>query len=598
MLKGISGMVSVAVLLLLSNTTALAGGPIQSSTGKCLDSPCPEKNGCNVQVWDCNGRPNQEWTFQDGMFKSWKGKCLDIQDFCAGNNGCNVQVLDCNGSPNQKWTFQDGMFKSGTGKCLDIHGPCAGNNGCNVQVWDCNGSSPNQKWNTFNEDSGKCITDINVYPTSNDLPTWGYDGENAIKVGCWDVANPGATAVKRDDSTKYVTGNHTTSLSAKRGPISGSICIEDIKLYASRGNEAHPAPDGGYEYIAHWGIGDGAGYGKGNKHLSEETMTLFVKRATTKSEQVVTNLWLHQADTEHGDIKPPTFESLGWWDVDQGGGSGTVDVGGLGGSTGDYMMTLSYKKKDYKYTSPRPVGRWEIACSGGQSCTSQIKQSLTWSEGQSDTTEKTVNQTISWGFSVTHTTGLTVPLKGGAEGSAENSITFDYSKENSESFSQAKTIATERALGYEETCSSTTDMLNYDIHTVWQWVVDAYAFGGKKAAIKTCQLACTSDGKRPDYLPTDPKAASSCRKKIGGSNPDTGKTAPKGPAGSFQKDGNNGTVSCNTFCGKVKADGTPEWGTKIGTCVEAKNESTGKTVSCDTVPGLIPDGKQLTCTCR
>ena len=65
----------------------------------------------------------------------------------------------------------------------------------------------------------------------------------------------------------------------------------------------------------------------------------------------------------------------------------------------------------------------------------------------------------------------------------------------------------------------------------------------------------------------------------------------------FKKDGNNGTVSCNTYCGKTKADGTPEWGAKTGACVEAKNESTGETVSCDTVPGLIQDGKQLTCFC-
>ena len=65
----------------------------------------------------------------------------------------------------------------------------------------------------------------------------------------------------------------------------------------------------------------------------------------------------------------------------------------------------------------------------------------------------------------------------------------------------------------------------------------------------------------------------------------------------FKKDGNNGTVSCSTYCGKVKADGTPEWGDKTGACVEAKNESTGQTVSCDTVPGLIQDGKQLTCFC-
>ncbi|CAK8723177.1 hypothetical protein GMJAKD_12435 [Candidatus Electrothrix aarhusensis] len=70
------------------------------------------------------------------------------------------------------------------------------------------------------------------------------------------------------------------------------------------------------------------------------------------------------------------------------------------------------------------------------------------------------------------------------------------------------------------------------------------------------------------------------------------------PDGPFKKDGNNGTVSCNTYCGAAKADEKPVWGDKIGYCVEAKNESTGETVPCDTAPGLIKDGKQLTCLCN
>jgi hypothetical protein len=62
----------------------------------------------------------------------------------------------------------------------------------------------------------------------------------------------------------------------------------------------------------------------------------------------------------------------------------------------------------------------------------------------------------------------------------------------------------------------------------------------------------------------------------------------------FKKDDNDGSVSCNAYCGAVKADGTPAWEDKIGYCVEAIQKSNGQTVSCDTAPGF---GKHLTCLC-
>jgi hypothetical protein len=64
--------------------------------------------------------------------------------------------------------------------------------------------------------------------------------------------------------------------------------------------------------------------------------------------------------------------------------------------------------------------------------------------------------------------------------------------------------------------------------------------------------------------------------------------------GDFIKNGNNGTASCNSFCGAVKGNKVV-WGSEYGVCSSARNESTGQLLSCDAVPGLIPDGKQLTC---
>jgi serralysin len=65
----------------------------------------------------------------------------------------------------------------------------------------------------------------------------------------------------------------------------------------------------------------------------------------------------------------------------------------------------------------------------------------------------------------------------------------------------------------------------------------------------------------------------------------------------FTKNGNNGTVSCDTFCGAVNGYKTV-WGKEPGYCVKATNDNTGKIVGCDSSVGLLPSGKQLSCDCN
>jgi hypothetical protein len=55
----------------------------------------------------------------------------------------------------------------------------------------------------------------------------------------------------------------------------------------------------------------------------------------------------------------------------------------------------------------------------------------------------------------------------------------------------------------------------------------------------------------------------------------------------FQKDGNNGTVSCDTFCAGS------QWG-RTGSCSSASIPAAG----CDLVPGFIDNGSELTCICQ
>jgi len=73
------------------------------------------------------------------------GKCLDVHAPDMRNNGGKVQVWDCSGQPQQQWSFRGNALVNGGGKCLDVHAPDMRNNGGKVQVWDCSGQ-PQQQW--------------------------------------------------------------------------------------------------------------------------------------------------------------------------------------------------------------------------------------------------------------------------------------------------------------------------------------------------------------------------------------------------------------------------------------------------------------------
>ncbi|WP_432832664.1 family 16 glycosylhydrolase [Dactylosporangium sp. CA-092794] len=120
------------------------GGRITGIGGKCVDVQAANPaNGTQVQLYDCNGTPAQQWTRPgDGTIRAL-GKCLDVQ---AANsaNGTRVQLYDCNGTAAQKWTANpDGTLRA-LGKCLDAKDVSSAN-GTPLQVWDCFAGA-NQRW--------------------------------------------------------------------------------------------------------------------------------------------------------------------------------------------------------------------------------------------------------------------------------------------------------------------------------------------------------------------------------------------------------------------------------------------------------------------
>ncbi len=75
-------------------------------SNRCLDADTNtiNNNGGIVQLWNCNGQPQQAWYrgADHSIRLKYNGKCLD-HDTTQNRNGGKVQLWDCNGSPQQSW---------------------------------------------------------------------------------------------------------------------------------------------------------------------------------------------------------------------------------------------------------------------------------------------------------------------------------------------------------------------------------------------------------------------------------------------------------------------------------------------------------------
>src|SRR5262249_49069663 len=78
---------------------------------KCVESPGTlTANGTLLDVSDCNGGANQQWTLVADTsaagvyaFKNAKsGRCMDLPNGNAGN-GIRIEIWDCNNGGNQKF---------------------------------------------------------------------------------------------------------------------------------------------------------------------------------------------------------------------------------------------------------------------------------------------------------------------------------------------------------------------------------------------------------------------------------------------------------------------------------------------------------------
>ncbi|WP_030442947.1 ricin-type beta-trefoil lectin domain protein, partial [Actinoplanes subtropicus] len=119
------------------------GRIVGAQSGRCIDVPnSSHSNGTRVQLYDCNGQANQQWTLTSSKQLTVYGSmCLDA---AGSGNASAVQIYSCNGQANQQWNVNANGTITGvqSGRCLDVWGT---GNGQQVQIYDCSGQA-NQRF--------------------------------------------------------------------------------------------------------------------------------------------------------------------------------------------------------------------------------------------------------------------------------------------------------------------------------------------------------------------------------------------------------------------------------------------------------------------
>jgi hypothetical protein len=118
-----------------------------AGSNRCLDVPGQSTaNGTLLQIWDCNGGANQQWTsLPNGELQVYGSKCLDVPGHATAA-GTRVEIWDCNGGANQQWNLNSDGTVTGreSGLCLDVAGAGTAN-ATPADISACSGGG-NQKW--------------------------------------------------------------------------------------------------------------------------------------------------------------------------------------------------------------------------------------------------------------------------------------------------------------------------------------------------------------------------------------------------------------------------------------------------------------------
>ncbi|MEV7734108.1 non-reducing end alpha-L-arabinofuranosidase family hydrolase [Streptomyces sp. NPDC088921] len=186
-----SAVLAAAVAALAALAALLVAGPAQAATtsdvrgvdsGRCLDvAGVSQTDGANVQIWDCHGGTNQQWTLTDSaQLTVYGNKCLDVRG--GGTTaGTPVQIWTCTGTENQQWRVNpDGTIVGvRSGLCLEASG-WGKANGTEVRLWSCHGGA-NQKWTGLSGASNACALPSTYRWTSTGPLAEPANGQLALK---------------------------------------------------------------------------------------------------------------------------------------------------------------------------------------------------------------------------------------------------------------------------------------------------------------------------------------------------------------------------------------------------------------------------------
>ncbi|MEV4495718.1 ricin-type beta-trefoil lectin domain protein [Micromonospora arborensis] len=123
-----------------------AGPIIGYGSSRCIDvTDGAYQSNPRLQIWTCNGGPNQQWTiYNDGTVRAF-GKCMTVAGGST-TNGAKILLSTCSGSSSQLFTLNKAhdLVNRRADKCVDAVDEQT-SSGTRLQLWDCAGT-PNQKW--------------------------------------------------------------------------------------------------------------------------------------------------------------------------------------------------------------------------------------------------------------------------------------------------------------------------------------------------------------------------------------------------------------------------------------------------------------------